>query len=371
MEDQNLTPENNPITPGANPTPPETNQTTPVGNVPFYQPQAVQPAPQVPQSVDIHVDVPQVIEKVVYKQQRIHWFFRTLTIIALAAIWFLMLMENYGILKIYIWDFALNIIYPIFIIFSCIVIWSYRWLFGKIFGLIMFLAVVWWFFTINTYNSLNPSTQSKVGDFISYMSPGENNTWIKLSKINVNTLIWGYEIKGIKTDNLLEGKYKSDRKLSINSGVKINYDYINLSEDTNWNVLQNIYTTVNLWVNNKKTVDLYFKNLLGINNIDLSDINWFQTDIYGWIQDLTVTLWAKMFKGNQLDIQQVWWMITIYIPKKVWVKLSFKQLAWSLELTDFDIKDKNNFESRNISVSDNIVNININSWISKFKIIRK
>lgn len=349
-----------------------TNPNQWIGDVPFYQP-TVQPTEQTTTTqpnVEVHVDVPQVIERVIYKTQRIHGFFRTLTIIALAIIGFLMLMENYGILKVYIGDFALNTIYPIFIIFSCIVIWSYKWLFGKIFGLIMFLAVVWGFFTINTYNSLNPSAQSKVGDYINYMNPAWNKTWIKLSKISVNTLVWWYEIKGKETDNLLEWKYKSDRKLLVNSWVKTNFDYIKLSEETNRNILQNIYTMVTMGINDKRIVDLSFKNLLGINNIDLSEVKWFQTNINGWIQDLTVTLGAKMFSGNQLNIQLVGWIITLYIPKKVGVKLEFKQLAGSIELTDFDIKGSNKFESRNLSVSDNIVNIKVNSWISKFKIIR-
>lgn len=82
---------------------------------------------------------PAVIEKIVYKKQRVHGFFRTLTILALLAIGFLMLGESMGIAKLTIGDFALDTIYPIFIIFSTIIIRSYRDIFGKIFGLILFL----------------------------------------------------------------------------------------------------------------------------------------------------------------------------------------------------------------------------------------
>ena len=47
------------------------------------------PPPQIQQEPVI-----QIVEKIVYKKQRIHGFFRTLTIIALLAIGFLMLGES-------------------------------------------------------------------------------------------------------------------------------------------------------------------------------------------------------------------------------------------------------------------------------------
>ena len=84
---------------------------------------------------------PQVVEKIVYKKQRIHGFFRTLTIIALLAIGFLMLGESTGIIQLSINTFKLHQVFPIFIILSSIIIWSYKGIFGKIFGLILFLAV--------------------------------------------------------------------------------------------------------------------------------------------------------------------------------------------------------------------------------------
>ena len=69
---------------------------------------------------------PQVIERIVYKKPRVHGFFRTLTILALLAIGFLLLGETMNIAKITVGNFALDIIYPIFIIFSTIVIWCYK-----------------------------------------------------------------------------------------------------------------------------------------------------------------------------------------------------------------------------------------------------
>ncbi|MEI7558921.1 MAG: hypothetical protein WCJ45_09450 [bacterium] len=96
---------------------------------------------EVETTVQEPIPEPQIIEKIVYKKIRVHGFFRTLTILALLAIGFLLLGETMGIAKITVGNFALDIIYPIFIIFSTIVIWSYRGVFGKLFGLILFLGV--------------------------------------------------------------------------------------------------------------------------------------------------------------------------------------------------------------------------------------
>ena len=64
-------------------------------SVPAYTPPPQpkqEPLPPEPQI--IQQPVIQIIEKIVYKKQRIHGFFRTLTIIALLAIGFLMLGES-------------------------------------------------------------------------------------------------------------------------------------------------------------------------------------------------------------------------------------------------------------------------------------
>jgi hypothetical protein len=83
----------------------------------------------------------QIVEKIVYKKQRIHGFFRTLTIIALLVIGFLMLGESTGLITLSINSFKLHQVFPIIIILSTIIIRSYKGIFGKIFGLILFLTV--------------------------------------------------------------------------------------------------------------------------------------------------------------------------------------------------------------------------------------
>lgn len=351
----------NPNTP--NPAPQVPNAPVTGGEVPFYQPTTP--------SANVEADVvaPQVIEKIVYKKQRIHWFFRTLTIIALLVVGILMLLEVTGVLKLSINNFNLDIAYAIFIVFSSIIIRSYKGLFGKIFWLILFLGVVGGFFGINIYTSLNQSTKSKFGDYVSYTTPSWDNSWIILSDIRVNTLIGNLEIQGKEIDNLAEWTYKSDRNLIVDSGIKNNYDYLILQEDTNWNLLQNVTSDLTLWISDSRIVNLYLKNMYGVHNVDLSDIRWFNAKIHGGVQDLTVSLWDKTFRDSELDIQLVGGKITLYVPKEIGVQLYFKQLAGSLELTDFDVKEDKYFESKNIKTASKVVKININSGISRFKLL--
>jgi hypothetical protein len=102
--------------------------------VPTYTPppapiqEPIPAEPQIPAQPII-----QIVEKVIYKKQRIHGFFRTLTIIALVALGFLMFGESTGIIELSINSFKLHTIYPLIVILSAIILRSYKKLFGKIF----------------------------------------------------------------------------------------------------------------------------------------------------------------------------------------------------------------------------------------------
>jgi len=351
------------------PTTPPVPEQAPVWNtnIPFYQPQMAQQPSQA--NIEIKVDSPQVIEKIVYKKQRIHGFFRTLTIIALLVVGVLMLLENTWVMKLSLGNVNLDVIYPIFIIFSTIVIRSYRGIFGKLFWLILFLGVVGWFFGVSTYTSLNPSTKSKFGNYISY--PATQATGMVLTKLNINTLVGNFDIKGTETKNLAEGTYKSDRNLLVTTGIKSNYDYLYLKEDPNWNLLQNYSSNLTLGISDTKIVDIYLKNMLWMHTIDLTDIKRANAKIHWWIQDLELTLWNQIFKDSQLEIQLVGGRITLTAPKDLGIKMYFKQWAWSLELTDFDIKGKDYFESKNLATAKKILNINISAWVTAFKFLWK
>lgn len=103
--------------------------------IPVYTPPPPpmqEPTPPEPQIIQ-QPPIIQIVEKIVYKKQRVHGFFRTLTIIALVAIGFLMLGESTGMIELSINAFKLHQIYPLIIILSTIILRSYKKLFGKIF----------------------------------------------------------------------------------------------------------------------------------------------------------------------------------------------------------------------------------------------
>jgi len=106
---------------------PETKKSVPIYTPPPHIQEQKKTEPQPQQTVV------QIVERIIYKKQRIHGFFRTLTIIALLAIGFLMLGESTGMLSLSINSFKLHQIFPIVIILSSIIIRSYKGIFGKLF----------------------------------------------------------------------------------------------------------------------------------------------------------------------------------------------------------------------------------------------
>ncbi|AHB41260.1 hypothetical protein P148_SR1C00001G0467 [candidate division SR1 bacterium RAAC1_SR1_1] len=305
---------------------------------------------------------PQIIEKIVYKKQRVHGFFRTLTILSLVVIGFLMLLESLNVFSLNINGFNLNLIYPIFILFSSIVIWSYRGLFGKIFGLLLFLVVVGGFFTIGVYTSLNPSTETKFGSYISYPSAST----AQYSKMYLTTLVSDLTFVGKKTDNFLEGNYGSDRKLLVFSGSTGNYQYYSFQEETNLNLLQNYYSIISLGVTSTQPLYLYVKNLLALQKIDLTDTLAKTVKVHAgaMISDIVVGSSLK-----NLDIESSLADITIHLPKDVGVKLTYKHLVGQLELADFEQKGPGYFESTNIASAQKILNITMRFGGARTKIV--
>ncbi len=305
---------------------------------------------------------PQIVEKIVYKKQKVHGFFRTLTILALVVIGFLMLLEVWNVFSLNINGFDLHLIYPIIIIFSSIVIWSYKGWFGKIFGLILFLLVVVWFFSIWVYTSLNPSTDTKFWSYVAY--PFLINS--SYSKLYLNSLMSDLTIMWKDTDNFLEGNYWSDRALKIFSGAKDHYQYYSIQEETNLNLLQSYYSTMSLGVESKQALYLYIKNLFSLQNLDLTNTITKNLKIH-WaalISDIKVN-----DELEKLDIESSFADITIKLAKDIGVRLHYKHLLWQLELVDFEQKSKWYFESTNIDSAEKIIDINMRFGFAKTKIL--
>ncbi len=345
---------------------PETKENIPIYTPPPTQPQ--EPEPQVPQFFAPQPPVIQIVEKIVYKKQRIHGFFRTLTIIALLAIGFLMLGESTGLIELSINSFKLHQIYPLVIILSTIIIRSYRGILGKIFWLILFLWVFGGIFTIGVYTSLNPSTKRKEGVAINYQLPEKG----KSTKTNLylDTLIGNSYIEGTGNNTNIQWTWNSDRHLLIGSGKNESIRYLKLNEDRNRNVLQNYRSNIDLIVPEKNTFDLmYIKNLLGLHTIDLTTFQRKMLKFHAGINDITIRV-GNVLSGNKIEIQGTAANVDIAIPKNVGVMMYYKHFVGKLDMTDFDPLSGHYFQSKNIATAKSILNIYINLWAGNTKINR-
>ena len=343
---------------------PETNPTTSEGNeqVPTYTPPlSKHPIPEFTPPQINQQPVIQIIEKIVYKRQRIHGFFRTLTIIALLAIWFLMLWESTGLISLSVNSFKLHQVFPLFIIFSSIIIRSYKGIFWKIFWLILFLSVFGWIFTIGIYTGLNPSSKRKSGTIASYAIVNTEQT-----NIYLETLIGDSYIEGGSTDNNIQSTWNSDRNLLVSSWMKS----ITFNEDANWNVLQKYSSNINLKIPSTMNFDLiYIKNLLWLHTIDLTTFQRKMLKFHAGIDDITIRV-GNVLSGNKIEIQGTAAQIDLTIPKDIGVILYYKQLVGMFKTSDFDILSGHYFQSKNISTAKAIVNIYINLWAGNTKINR-
>ena len=340
----------------------ETKEFVPVYTPPPRQEQ-IQPQPQI-----IQQPVIQIIEKIVYKKQRIHGFFRTLTIIALLAIGFLMLGETTGLIELSVNTFKLHQIFPIFIIFSTIIIRSYKGLFGKIFGLILFLIVFGWVFTIGIYTSLNPSSKRKSGDVVNYaIMKTDKNT---KNNVYLETLIGNSYIEWNNKNTNIQSTRNSDRKLLVSSGNTIKTTYLKFNEDNNRNVLQNYVSNIDLTVPDDTIFNLvYIKNLLWFHTIDLTTFQRKILKFHAGIDDITIRI-GNVLSGNKIEIQGVAANIDIDIPKDVGVIMYYKHLIGKIDLPQFNGLSGHYFQSQNISTAKAIVNIYVNLWVGNTKINR-
>lgn len=344
---------------------PETKESIPTYTPP--PPPVQEPVSPVPQFFP-QPPVIQIVEKVIYKKQRIHGFFRTLTLIALLAIGFLMLGESTWLLELSVNSFSLHQIYPLVIILSTIIIWSYKWLLGKIFWLILFLAVFWWIFTIGVYTSLNPSTKRKEWTAMNYTLP-KSDTSIK-KNIYIQTLVGNSYIEGSGKENKIQWTWNSDRNLIVTSWANTNVSYLKLNEDRNWNVLQNYVSNIDLTLPSTTRFDLlYIKNFVWLHTIDLTTFQWKMLKIHGSINDITVRV-GNVSSGNKIEIQWTAANVDVEIPNDVWVMLYYKHYVGKLEVAQFQALSGHYFQSLNFETAKKKMEIYINLWAGNTKINR-
>jgi len=332
--------------------------------IPTYIPPPPPQQEKQPEELNIiEKPVIQIIEKIVYKKQKIHGFFRILTIIILIVIWFLMLGESTDIVKLSINNFTLHTIYPLIIILSAIILRSYKWLFGKIFWLILFLWIFGWIFGVGIYTSLNPTTQWKEWVNI-YYTPSQTG----INNIHIDTLIGNSYIEGSKKNTSIQWTRNSDRKLDTQIGNKKNIYNLYFKENRNRNVIQHYQSNIDLTIPYSRNMEtIYVKNILWLHTIDLKDIQRKNIKTHGGIQDITIRV-DNVLSGNKIEIQWIAANVDILLPKNIWVIVYHKHRLGKLQISWFEETEKRYYQSQNIKNAKAILHIYINLWVSNTKI---
>jgi len=308
----------------------------------------------------------QIVEKIVYKRERVHWFFRTLTLLVLLVIGFLLFGESMGIAKVTISNFSLDTIYPIVIIFSTIVIRSYRGLFGKLFGVILFLGVFGWFFTIRTYNWLNEDTPDKFGEPVAFEMTG----W-KKETINIKTLVGDIDIEWNTKSPYLQGTRTSDRDMISKTSTSGAQETMFIQDDNTLNLLQDFVSHLTLYVPAKTDFqDIYVRNAWGTENINTQDLSRHKMTFHGGVNRIVLDI-NDISAKTEIEIQGVIQDITINIPKEIGVMMQYRNRIGYKTVSDIDYQTWHLYASTNIDTAKKILTLKVNTFVGKFKINRK
>lgn len=363
----------------------------------------------------------EVVEKIVYKKQRVHGFFRTLALVALLFVGVLMLLEWLKIFSLDLDWLDTKIFYPVFIILNVIVIWSYKGLFGKIMWSLMFLGVVAGFFVISVYSSLSSTIENHTGSLLTF--PIYSGT--HYSKIYVSTILNSLTVGAQTGSGLLVSNYDVERPLSLLSGYVLwSHNYAIITESDKVNLLEWVYTRLQLGLQEQHPIYLYIKTLLGQNTLDMTNVltRWLRmhwgivsTDIIFWsgqilalsptntlsdlsgssIQTWDIALWtgteSSLLTGSvlswavsswfitsisswsnhiDLDVQAAIADITLHLPKTMWVRMQYKSYIWTVDLPQITKKIDGIYESDNIDKATTILDINALFGLSRLTIVR-
>ncbi len=177
------------------------------------------------------------------------------------------------------------------------------------------------------------------------------------------------EFSGTSNHLIIDGSYQSDRSLLASTWFVKNIPYLTLQESPKWNIIQDISSNVVMYLSDDTDFTLYIKNFIGKYLLDFSQVARKLITLHWGIGDININIWDQFDNNAELNIRSARSKINLQIPKDVGVRLYYKQLAWSIELQNFQkIADKKNYyESSNIVNAKKIVNISVQVWVGKFK----
>lgn len=305
----------------------------------------------------------EVIEKIVYKKQRVHGFFRTLTILVLLLIGFLMLGESMNIAKITIGNFALHTVYPIFVIFSTIVIRSYRDIFGKLFGLILFLWVFGGFFTIRIYYGFDEDRPAKFTEQVVFQITGS-----KAEYATIKTLATNVDLEGNTKSPYLQGIRTADRDMTTSTFVSGGQQNSLIQEDNTLNLLENFVSDLTLYIPTKIDFqNIYIRNARGSENINTQNMNRHKITLNGGINKIVLDI-NDIAAKSEIEIQWAIQDITINIPKGIGIQMKYRNRIGYKSTPELTYQTWYLYTSNDITTAKKILTLNVNVFIGRLKI---
>ena len=285
---------------------------------------------------------------------------------ALVVVGFLMLLESMNIAKVSIGNIALDAIYPIFVIFSCIVIRSYKGRFGKLFGLFLFLWVFGGFFSIRIFHNLSADTPAKFDTPVLYEITGTKN-----ENLTISTLVGNMDIEGNTKSPYLQGTRTSDRDMITSKTQTGDQETILIQDHNTLDLLENFISKLTLFVPSTSNFwNIYIKNARGKEDIETSDMHRKKLTLHGGINTIHVQI-DDMDKLGELEIQWAIQSIVLTIPKDVGVSMKYRQLLGTKNIPNMQYQSWYLYTSTNINQAKKILNVSINVAVGKLVINRK
>lgn len=329
------------------------------------------------------------------KPKRVHGFFRTLMILLFIIVGLLMIGESAGIINLAfempeVYPTGLiyfSSIYPYVIVLGSFILLSYKKVRAKTVWFLFFLiiialinvAIFYKMQSTTTHFVFNDTFNYKLHDIIvptSVATSGDTvptTTEMEYSPANIRLEINGiagtYSIDGTDISNTIQGKYRSDRGISVVKKKTDQEMFISMTEDPTRNVTQWINSRMQTHINTNFIVDLYVKTFRGYMDVDLSKLTRTNAKLHLGVGDVTVRLGENTPHAGQLQINGLWSNVKIIVPKDLWVMLNLSKIYSTLNIPDFAQRDSSTYQSNNYDTADKKIQISVAQGIGNIDII--
>lgn len=295
------------------------------------------------------------------KQKKTNWFFRTLMILTLLTIWALMLLDQLDIMKNISYNWIIfNQYFPYVIILWAFILFAHKRFVSKILWFLFFLAIVGGLTTVVTYHSLVIQPEVTTPSVYDFANVTEN-------KLSFDTFIGSYDLKW-KNSPTMDLRYYWDRKLFNSTWIENNIWFLTIKEDSNWNILQNYSSNIEVDLPSNSKFEINVTNIAGYKDLNLENISWNKINLKWWRWDNILRIWKNINPEAEITIDNLVWIVVFKIPETVWVDLYYKGLYSNMEMIDMEAKDKWHYQSKNYATATQKIKVTVNMWIGTLKV---